>query len=231
MSHHQLEGLLFWFPAFVLSTTFHEAAHAWAAMRGGDLTAYRGGQVSLSPLAHIRREPIGMLLLPLFTSMTQGWAIGWASAPFDPEWAARHPRRAALMAAAGPAANLLLALSMLAFVRLGIGLGLFETGAAGSWATLVTPAWGHEPSGWIAFAAKALSIMLSLNVLLAVFNLVPLPPLDGSAVIDLLLPPRMMGIMRRLGPAGSILGLFVAWKFFPSVVPPLFHLVRRLVGG
>jgi hypothetical protein len=93
---------LIWFVAFLASTTVHEAMHAWAAWKGGDPTAYHGGQVSLSPLPHIRREPIGMVVVPLLTAPTQGWAMGWASAPYDPFWAARHPRRAALMAFAGP---------------------------------------------------------------------------------------------------------------------------------
>ena len=83
---------LVWFVAFLLSTTVHEAMHAWVALRGGDPTAYHGGQVSLSPIPHIRREPLGMLVVPLLTSLTQGWAMGWASAPYDPNWAARHPR-------------------------------------------------------------------------------------------------------------------------------------------
>src|SRR6476469_10954504 len=98
-----------WFVAFLFSTTVHEAMHALVALRGGDPTAYHGGQVSLSPIPHIRREPIGMLLVPLFTALTQGWAMGWASAPYDPVWAERHPKRAALMAAAGPAGNFIIA--------------------------------------------------------------------------------------------------------------------------
>src|SRR5438093_12390965 len=108
-----IQGLL-WFAAFLLSTTVHEAAHALAALRGGDPTAYLGGQVSFSPIPHIRREPIGMLVVPLVTTLTNGWAIGWASTPYDPLWAARHSRRAATMAAAGPAANLLLTLTAFA---------------------------------------------------------------------------------------------------------------------
>ncbi len=233
MNHLQLEGLLFWFPAFVLSTTFHEAAHAWVALRGGDPTAYRGGQVTLSPLPHIRREPIGMLLLPLITAMANGWAIGWASAPFDPEWAARHPKRAALMAGAGPAANLVLALAALLIIKLGLVVGLFEHAPAGFhfWAELVVPALAHGGSEWVAFAARALSVMLSINVLLAVFNLVPLPPLDGSSLIDIVLPPRMAGMMRRLGPVGSVLGLVLAWRVFPLLIPPIQHVVEVLVGG
>jgi Zn-dependent protease len=81
-------GLL-WFTAFLFSTTVHEAMHAFAAWQLGDPTAYHGGQVSLSPAPHVQREPIGMLVLPLLTSLTQGWAIGWASCPYDPVWARR----------------------------------------------------------------------------------------------------------------------------------------------
>ena len=229
MNRLQVEGLLYWFPAFILSTTLHEAAHAWAALRGGDPTAYRGGQVSLSPLPHIRREPIGMLVLPLLTSITGGWAIGWASAPFDPEWASRHPRRAALMAAAGPLANLAIAIVALTAIKLAAWGGWFEITWGGAWSALAVPGARAGDSELVAFAAKALSVLASLNVLLAVFNLIPLPPLDGSAVIDILLPPRYAGVMRRLGPMGSMLGLLFAWKVVPRVVGPLHLLVVRLL--
>src|SRR4029434_1793073 len=97
---------LFWFASFLFSTTVHEAMHALAAWRLGDPTAYNGGQVTLSPAPHVARDPVGMLLVPLVTSVTQGWAIGWASCPYDPVWARRYPGRSALMAAAGPAGNL-----------------------------------------------------------------------------------------------------------------------------
>jgi len=119
-----VQGLL-WFAAFLFSTTVHEAAHALVALRGGDPTAYLGGQVSLSPLPHIRREPIGMLVVPILTAFTNGWALGWASTPYDPYWAARHPRRAATMAAAGPAGNLLIALVAFAAIKVGLLGGLF----------------------------------------------------------------------------------------------------------
>jgi Zn-dependent protease len=96
------------FVVFLFSTTLHEAAHAWAALRGGDPTAYRGGQVSLDPRPHIRREPLGLVVLPIITALVSGWPMGFASAPYDPQWAQRHPTRAALMSLAGPAANLAL---------------------------------------------------------------------------------------------------------------------------
>jgi Zn-dependent protease len=232
VTHQQIEGILFWFPAFVFSTTVHEAAHAWAALRGGDPTAYRGGQVSLNPSHHIRREPIGMLVLPLFTAITNGWAMGWASAPFDPEWAARHPRRAALMAAAGPAANLALALIAFIAIRTGLAFGWFETPPAGlhAWSMLVMPAGVFENSEFASFAARGLSVMLSLNVLLATFNLIPVPPLDGSAVVDIVVPGAAR-FFRGMGPAASILGLLVAWKVMPMFVGPIFAFVEAAIGA
>ena len=210
MTQEQLAGLIFWFPAFLFSTTVHEAAHAWAALRGGDPTAYLGGQVSLSPLPHIRREPI---------------AMGWASAPFDPLWAARHPRRAAWMAAAGPAGNLCIALGAFGLLKLGLAAGFFVAPHSVSFSHLVAANDHSSLWGLVSFAARGLSVLLMLNVLLAAFNLIPLPPLDGSAAIDLLLPERMAGAMRRLGFAGSLIGMILAWRVFPLVARPLFDLV------
>ena len=109
----------------LLSLTVHEAAHAWAALRGGDPTAYLGGQVSLDPRPHIRREPFGMVFAPLLFWFMGGWMVGWASTPLDPRWAYVHPRRAAAMAAAGPLANLALVFVGGVLLRIGVELGWF----------------------------------------------------------------------------------------------------------
>lgn len=220
MSDANLFGLLYWFPAFLISTTFHEAAHAWAALKGGDPTAYHGGQVSLSPLPHIRREPVGMLIVPLLTSLTSGWAMGWASAPYDPRWAAEHPRRAAWMAAAGPGANLLLAAIAYALMQGGLAAGVFVAPESVSLSRLVVPV---SDGAMLDVAARALSVLLSLNALLAVFNLIPLPPLDGATAAGLVLPANIARLLRGGGPALSMLGLLVAWKVFPLLVPHVFH--------
>ncbi len=218
-----LTGILYWFPAFLISTTFHEAAHAWAAMLGGDLTAYRGGQVSLNPIAHIRREPVGMLIVPLITSLTSGWAMGWASAPYDPAWAEAHPRRAAWMAAAGPGANLLLALVAFALLKVGLATSAFGIPETVGLSRLVA-----APDGAWGVAATALSVMLSLNLLLAVFNLIPLPPLDGATAIGLVLPP-VARLLRGASGMLAIAGLFVAWNVFPRLVPRVLDVLLAVL--
>src|SRR3954465_10453198 len=126
MDEQTLATGFLWFVAFLFSTTVHEAMHGLAALRGGDPTAYHGGQVSLSPIPHIRREPIGMLVVPLITVFTHSSAIGWASTPFAPGWAERYPRGAALMSAAGPVGNYSIALVAWVGLRVGLGVGYFE---------------------------------------------------------------------------------------------------------
>ena len=220
------EGFM-WFVAFLFSTTVHEAMHAWVAFRGGDPTAYHGGQVTLSPLPHIRREPIGMLVVPLLTALTMGWAMGWASAPYDPYWAARHPRRAALMAAAGPAGNFAIAIVGFVLLKVGLAAGWFIAPARADldYAQLVVTAAG--PDG----ITTMLSIFVTLNVLLGVFNLIPLPPLDGASVVSIFLPAGMRDKMRELMASGmlSMVGLLVAWQLFPSMVTPLVRTVVMLL--
>src|SRR5260370_42564031 len=96
---------LIWYVAFLFSTTCHEAAHALAAKIGGDDTAFVGGQVSLNPVPHIQREPWGMVVIPILSLIVNGSLIGWASAPYNPEWERRHPHRAAWIALACPTTN------------------------------------------------------------------------------------------------------------------------------
>lgn len=215
-----------WFGAFLFSTTVHEAMHAFVAWKGGDPTAYLGGQVSLSPVPHIKREPIGMLVVPLVTSLTQGWAMGWASAPYDPRWASRHPQRAALMAAAGPAGNLVIAVAALVALRVGLMEGWFIAPEHVSFESLVAAA--NPRAG---FAAILLSVLLVLNVFIGLFNLLPLPPLDGSAIVSVLLPDEYAERFRRLesNPATSMMGLLIAWKVFPLLTGSLFSILLRLV--
>lgn len=216
-----------WFAAFLFSTTVHEAMHALVAWKGGDPTAYHGGQVSLSPIPHVQREPIGMLVVPLLTSFTQGWAMGWASAPYDPYWAERHPQRAALMAAAGPAGNFMIAIVAFILMRVGLALGWFVAPERANFESLVAAASGDVTG----FVATVLSVLLVLNVFVGLFNLLPLPPLDGSAVFSIFLPDRYREMFQNLQANGalSMVGLVVAWQVFPRFTGPLFSMLLTLL--
>lgn len=211
----QLQLLPMWYVAFLLSLTCHEGAHALAAKLGGDPTAFYAGQASLNPIPHVRREPAGTIIFPLITYFFSGWMMGWASAPFDPKWQQRYPRRAAAMAMAGPVANFTLAALAGAFLRAGLASGAFVPGRF-SFAQLAT-----APQSGVAEAiATFLSILFSLNVLLGSFNLIPLPPLDGASVITVLLPHRLalrylqLSYNRML----SLIGLVVAWQLCGPVL-------------
>jgi len=218
---------LTWFVVFIFSTTLHEAGHAFAAYKLGDPTAYEGGQVSLNPIPHIRREPVGMVLVPLISFALNGWMMGWASAPYNPDWAHRYPKRAALMAAAGPAANLLLVLVSGLAIRAGIAAGVFDSPDVANFTT-VTVATGP---GLAAAAAKPLSILFSLNLLLFAFNLLPLPPLDGSAILPGFMSDSTAARYRALlhQPMFSLLGLLAAWRVFPYISSPLQTLALNLL--
>ena len=215
-----------WFASFLFSTTVHEAMHALAAWRLGDPTAYNGGQVTLSPAPHVGREPVGMLLVPLLTSLTQGWAIGWASCPYDPVWAERYPRRAAVMAAAGPFGNFLIAVAAFVIIRGGLAFGWFVAPETVSLDSIVE--FATQGNSYI---TTMLSVLVVQNVFLGAFNLLPLPPLDGSAVLTGLLPEKHALAVRRLWTSGmmSMVGLLVAWQIFPMATDPLFSLVLRLL--
>ena len=215
-----------WLIVFVLSVTAHEAAHAWVAYLGGDETAYLGGQVTLNPIPHMRREPFGMVVLPLIGVLTSGFPLGWASTPFDPAWEARYPRRAAWMAAAGPAANFAIALASLLFLRAGLALGFFFEPEIQKYTHLV--AGGVD---WIDGMGRFMSMMLVLNTMLCLLNLIPFPPLDGASAITLLLPEqaglRLRQALRQ--PGLSLIGLILVWYGFGVVMRPVLRAVVRLV--
>lgn len=237
MEGDELVLLPVWYAVFLLSLTCHEAAHAWAAWRGGDPTAYEGGQVSLDPRPHVQREPFGTVLVPLLTYFNTGWMIGWASAPYDPRWEERHPHRAAWMAAAGPAANLILALTGFALLRGGIVAGVWEPWI-GDVAGQVSMELGHlvdpgpEAAGWLDGLARFGSILLGLNAVLFLFNLLPLPPMDGAAIVAGLVPPaRRLRDALRGNMLLSLAGLVVAWLVFSSLFWPLFTPVVLALWG
>jgi Zn-dependent protease len=210
-----------WYGTFLISTVCHEAAHAWSASRLGDDTAAKGGQVTLNPLPHIRREPIGMVAVPLVSWFSGGWIIGWASTPYNRQWAEDNPRKAAVMALAGPSTNLALALAAALAIRLGYEWGVFGEPSPVNMSHLATTG----SNGIMEFVARILSIFLSLNLLLCVFNLVPVPPLDGSRAPLLFLPKGAATAYADFTRNGvfRFVGLLAAWKLIPLIFPQILR--------
>ena len=225
-------NLIIWYLVFLFSTTFHEFAHAWLAYRGGDLTAYEGGQVSLDPVPHIRRSPFGMVIMPLLSFVYAGWMIGWASTPFDPRWARRHPRRHALMSLGGPLANLLLATIGVVVLIVLLRAGVYRIAYPATYAQLVTVVGEEGTRTPLSALGTALSVMVSLNVLLGLFNLLPVPPLDGAGVVEGF-APRTTGSLYdkfREVPMLQLGGLLIAWWIFPLIAQPAVQLVFRVIA-
>ena len=204
--------LLILLPALLFSLTIHEMAHAVTADWFGDPTARRLGRISLNPAVHI--DPVGSLLLPLFGILAGGFVFGWAKpVPVNPANLKNHRRDFLVIAAAGPASNIFLAVAaslLLSAVPDG-------SGAVGG-ATGVLATFGFT--------------MLQLNVLLAVFNMLPIPPLDGGNVLAGLLPEELATrydrLMRPYGFLILIVLMMTGW-LYRLINPPLSLLMGWLL--
>ncbi len=189
------------FVVLLLSLTFHEAAHAWSANRLGDATARLLGRVSLNPAVHV--DPIGTIAFPLIAMLTNLPIIGWAKpVPVNVHNLRSHwKRKYMLIAAAGPGSNLLLA----AVAAIGVRLMGFET----------------APGSLGAPVFQFLLFMVVINVLLAVFNMVPVPPLDGGNVLAGLLPGAGHQLFDRIRPYGFLIlyGLLLSGILWRIVDP------------
>jgi Zn-dependent protease len=197
----------------LVSLTLHESAHAWTADRLGDPTARLLGRVSLNPAVHA--DPIGTVLFPLIAFTTGAPIIGWAKPVPVNTYNLRHQRRDfVLVAAAGPASNLVLA------VGASLVLHLLRASA------LDAP--GLEPLGP---ASSFLGSLLHVNILLAVFNMVPIPPLDGGNVLAGLLPRGAAVAFDRLRPYGFLLlyGLMLTGMLYVLIAPPYRLLLSWLL--
>lgn len=192
----------------LFSLSFHESAHAWAASRMGDDTARELGRISLNPIVHI--DPIGTVLMPLLQIFATGIPLlGWAKpTPVNPRLYSNLRRGELFVSGAGPVSNVILAL--------GFTLALFFVARLG-----VNGAFGET-------LLYLLSVGVTLNVVLALFNLVPLPPLDGSHVLQWLLPPRLGTRYAALfGPYGGLILLaLVMTGVLGSLLRPLVIFVR-----
>jgi len=222
---------LTWYIALIVALVFHEAAHAFVAKLGGDLTAYESGQVTLNPVPHMQREPFGTILLPILSFAYMGWPLGFAHAPYNPHWADAHPKRAAAMSFAGPGANLLLTVLLFGIMWLGLSTDYFELPLGGMSLERLVVARGGATEGFGYAIARIISVLFSMNLILGVFNLIPLPPLDGAGIVEGLVPP-LAGVYRMMReyPVWQFVGMIAAWKIAPSVIWPAFTFATDLLA-
>lgn len=202
------------FVVFLFSTACHEAAHAWMAFRWGDPTGKEAGQLTLNPLPHIQREPTGMILAPLLLLFATGGSmiVGWASTPVTPSRMRDVRWGTFWTSAAGPLTNLSLAIIFLILCKivrssLGNSLGSFQDGVE---TFLWTGIW--------------------LNIVLMMLNFLPIPPLDGGAMLESLLPYNAAQIFQKLRPFGFFILLAIMYSgIFSTIVSPFVRFARSLL--
>ncbi|MFK8000084.1 MAG: site-2 protease family protein [Polyangiales bacterium] len=215
-----MRALPVWFTATLLSLTVHEAGHAFVGGWGGDDTAHE--QVTLNPTPHVTRQPFGMLALPVVSFLLNGgtWMIGFASAPYDPGWAMRFPKKAALMAAAGPISTFLIALVAAIAIHIGIAADVWVVGNGALDQVVVDAATGEAGA-----ISTFVSVLFSVNVLIGFFNLIPVAPLDGHAIVPLFLNDRLtrkwFALFEERG--ASVVGFMIAFVVFSRVFGPLYE--------
>ncbi len=215
----RLVSVIIYFIVLVLSLCAHEAAHAWVALLKGDPTAQRLGRLTLNPRAHI--DPLGTIVLPLLGAFTQLPVIGWAKpVPVDLR-NVKSPRMDHLqIALAGPCSNLFLATAGV------VSLALADRLLGGAWSM------GRAGTAVHQFA----DAVIWVNVFLAMFNLVPLPPLDGAALITSLLPQRWAAAYQRsIAPYGFAILLIImvagGLRWLPIAAASYVALIRSALGA
>jgi len=215
-------------PVLVVSIVFHEVAHGWMALMLGDTTAQERKRLTLNPVRHV--DPLGTLVVPGTLALVGGPVFGWAKPVPVNKWRLNNPRFGMMaVAAAGPATNIVLALVA------AVALGLVARG-------LTVP-----PTGALEWLILGLNYAVMVNLFLALFNMLPIPPFDGSHILEGVLPRRWAAAYDKLRPLGMLLFvalIAVTWLFPDSgviervVLPPvewlrghLMQLALAIAGG
>jgi|SRR5215469_4087781 Zn-dependent protease len=199
--------------AFLFAISVHESAHAWTAMRCGDPTAYMLGRVTLNPIKHI--DPFGTILMPLIGIFTGFGIFGWAKpTPVNPRNFKKVVKYDILTSVAGPLSNLIVAtLSVL-------GMAIVKIIAHGE----------PSPESGLFPVWALLDAFMEINVLLAVFNILPIPPLDGSHVVRHLLPAGAVRAFDYLGMFGIILIFWFGGPIIGAMMSPFLAVFQSLLA-
>lgn len=203
---------IFQIAILIFSVVIHEVSHGYAALMLGDHTAEHEGRLTLNPLKHI--DPFGSIFLPLLSYMLGGFVFGWAKpVPYNPYNLRNKKWGPAIVGAAGPAANISLAIIFGLMARSISGM---DIGSAAEFAAN--------------FVSIAAAIAL-LNLVLAIFNLVPIPPLDGSKLLFAFTPHRWRGVQHALEQYGFFFLLLFIFFFSGWLSPVVFFLFHLLTGA
>lgn len=193
---------LFVYLVIVISAIFHEYAHGWMAWRLGDPTAKNAGRLTLNPMAHI--DPVGTVLTPLFFMLFAGIFIGWAKpVPYNPNFLSDKKYGELKVGIAGIATNFFIALAIGLFLRFFSNFAFSISGPA---------------------FLNFLGLVVYINLFLALFNLMPFPPLDGSKIFENLFP-RQFRYFMGLGIFGIFAAIFLAFLILPPVANSIFRLI------
>lgn len=206
--------IVFQLVILIFSVVIHEVSHGLAANALGDPTAKYAGRLTLNPLKHL--DPVGSFIIPLASFFLGGFIVGWAKpVPYNPYnlKVKNQDFGSAVVGVAGPAANIAVAL-VFGFLIRGVGYWSAALGAGG------TP------------LLKITTYIVLINIVLAIFNLMPIPPLDGSKVLFSLLPERWIGLrlfLERFGFALLLIFIFyLSGYVMPGIVGPIFRLITGL---